>query len=486
MNLIKSSSILKLLDKLDIKENSAVLKTADTSFVLNKLNDFFEFVQNSSSELVRTSNIIKNIDYFILLMLSLAIIAIPVASTGIIGLIILLSSMLLLTKYCFVKGKRISFSGLDLPVFLYMAIAGLSVVFSSLFFPSLKGYIKMLIYFGGYLTFLDVFKNNPKRIIYILGLLTLVALSEAFYAVYQQIVGVEPLAAWQDMTNVNPEQLMNRVYGSLKPFNPNLLAGYLIASFSSALGMAFLFLNRKNIRLSIIAFVGSAAILLAIIFTGSRGAYIASAFMSLIFIPVSGHIIFHDFNHIKQLKKIWLGSIIFGLLAIIAVIFLSPALQHRILSIFILRGDSSNSFRLNVYSACLKIIKDNWLIGIGTGNTTFRLIYGLYMITGFDALGAYNVLLEVTVESGIFALIAFLWLLLLSFIKGIKYIYKNNSVENKIIVSSCLIGITGLMAHGLVDTVWYRPQINLIFWMLIAVLCSITASLRLVYSNKQK
>ena len=84
----------------------------------------------------------------------------------------------------------------------------------------------------------------------------------------------------------------------------------------------------------------------------------------------------------------------------------------------------------------------------------------LYMITGFDALGAYCVPLEVAVESGIFGLLIFGWLILLSFIRSAKYIIKDNLLENKIIVSSCIIGITGLMIHGMVDTVWYRPQIN--------------------------
>jgi putative inorganic carbon (HCO3(-)) transporter len=32
-----------------------------------------------------------------------------------------------------------------------------------------------------------------------------------------------------------------------------------------------------------------------------------------------------------------------------------------------------------------------------------------------------------------------------------------------------MIGITGMMLHGLVDTIFYRPQINIIFWMLVAV-----------------
>lgn len=41
------------------------------------------------------------------------------------------------------------------------------------------------------------------------------------------------------------------------------------------------------------------------------------------------------------------------------------------------------------------MFKDNWWIGVGPGNTAFRLAYGLYMKSGFDALGTYCVPLEV-------------------------------------------------------------------------------------------
>ena len=195
------------------------------------------------------------------------------------------------------------------------------------------------------------------------------------------------------------------------------------------------------------------------------------------FVLISGHLIYHEFKHIKWLKKLWMTCIAFGAVSVLAGLMLLPALQHRVLSIFALRGDSSNSFRLNVYSACIKMFKDNWLIGIGTGNTTFRLIYGIYMITGFDAFGAYNVLLEIAVETGIFGLMAFSWLLLLSYIKSIKYVINNNLLESKIIVSSCVIAIIGMMVHGFVDTIWYRPQVNVIFWMIIAILAVITSKL---------
>jgi len=474
MNIIKSSFICKLFDSLDICENK-IIENVNNSFFLSKLDKFIGLIQEKFANLVETSNFIRNIDFLVIMLLTFSLVSITFAPTGLIGLLAFAAFLLLVFKFFTVKGERHNFTSFDVPIFLYIAIAGLSVTFSSLFLPSLKGYIKMIIYFAGYITFFNILKNNPKRIIYMLCLVAATAAGEALYAIYQQIVGLEPLASWQDMTEVNPEQLMNRVYGSLKPLNPNLLAGYLIASFSSSLGMSFWFLVKKKWRACAVFFAATMAILMAIVFTGSRGAYIAISVMCLLFILISGHLIWHEYSHIKWLKKLWISCIILGIAGVLCLIAITPSLQHRVLSIFALRGDSSNSYRLNVYTSCLKMVHDNWLTGIGTGNTTFRLIYGLYMVTGFDALGAYCVPLEIFVETGIFGLLAFLWILVLSAIKSVKYIYSKSLVENKIIVSSCFIGISGIMAHGMVDTIWCRPQVNLIFWLLVAILAVVTS-----------
>jgi len=474
MKILESSLVCKFFDKLDFCENQ-VIENVKGSFFLKKIDNILSFIQANFNKAADTSRFVKNIDFMILMFLSFSLISVTFASTGLIGFFSVAAFLLLLIKFFAVKGERHNFTSFDVPIFLYIAIAGVSVAFSSLLFPSLKGYTKMIIYFAGYLTFFNVLKNHPKRIIYMLCLVALTAAGEALYAISQQLIGIEPLASWQDMTEVNPEQLMNRVYGSLKPFNPNLLAGYLIATFSSSLGMSFWFLVKKKWQISLAFFAATAAILLAILFTGSRGAYIAMTFVMAVFVFVSGHIIWHEYGHVKWLKKLWIAGIIIGIVGVICLVMFSPSLQHRVLSIFALRGDSSNSFRLNVYSACLKIFHDNWLIGIGPGNTTFRLIYGLYMITGFDALGAYCVPLEVAVESGIFGLLAFLWILFLCAIKSVKYINSKNLIENKVLVSACLIGITGMTAHGFVDTIWYRPQVNLIFWLLVAILAVITS-----------
>jgi putative inorganic carbon (HCO3(-)) transporter len=142
----------------------------------------------------------------------------------------------------------------------------------------------------------------------------------------------------------------------------------------------------------------------------------------------------------------------------------------RIFSIFAMRQDSSNSFRFNVYKSSIQMFKDNWLVGIGQGNQNFREIYGLYMKTGFDALSAYNIYLETAVESGIFALLAFLGFLFTLLLEAFKYIKTSDNLKNIIFVSIPTVAIMGVMVHGMVDTVFFRPQLQIIFWTMTAIL----------------
>ena len=119
------------------------------------------------------------------------------------------------------------------------------------------------------------------------------------------------------------------------------------------------------------------------------------------------------------------------------------------------------------------MFKDNWLLGIGVGNKNFREIYGLYMKTGFDALSAYNIYLETAVESGIFALIAFLGTLITLSVETVKFILKSTDLEKVIFVATSIIAIWAVMFHGLVDTIYFRPQLQFVFWAYVAVISAI-------------
>ena len=139
-----------------------------------------------------------------------------------------------------------------------------------------------------------------------------------------------------------------------------------------------------------------------------------------------------------------------------------------------MRNDSSNSFRFNVYHSAVEMFKDNWLLGVGVGNKNFREIYGLYMKTGFDALSAYNIYLETAVESGIFALVAFIGFLFTLSKNAVEYILHSFDIEQVIFVSISIVAIWAVLFHGLVDTIYFRPQLQFMFWTYVAVISTCT------------
>ena len=289
---------------------------------------------------------------------------------------------------------------------------------------------------------------------------------ESVIGLSQNFIQVGEISGWQDTSRLNPEEVMTRVYGTLQPLNPNLLGGYLVAGISSVFGLCAYYLHQHNYKRGLVFIILSVLASITLFLTGCRGAYIGLFLISSLIFIISLKYFWPTY---KKIYFTVLSSVLsVCMLAIIGI----SSLRARVISIFAMRSDSSNSFRFNVYQSAIQMFKDNWAIGIGMGNQNFREIYGLYMKTGFDALSAYNIYLETAVESGIFALLAFLCFLFSIVIDGAKYILKSKNTNSVIFASIGFLSICGVMIHGMVDTVFFRPQIQITFWTMVALLSS--------------
>lgn len=386
--------------------------------------------------------------------------------TNVLGFVANVIFTLTVIKLLFVNGKKLKIDCIGLALFLYLVFAFISVINSTLLLSSFKGFLKTLTYLSFYFSLCVFLKDNYKKLPLILTLIAFVAFYESIYALFQGFIGVRQISTWQDVSFLNPEEVLTRAYGTLKPYNPNLLGGYLLVCLSCPLILSLLSLVKKHYKKAIIFALMFAAIIVSIIQTGCRGAYLGLFAFVFGLMIISFKLI--NIESLKQtLKKIYISLICF----FTAVVFIYPPLQKRILSIFLLRTDSSTSFRLNVFKSSFEMFKDNFLFGIGQGNTTFREIYGLYMISGFDALSAYNIYLETAVETGIFGLISFLTFIYFCLKEGFKYIFdKLNNIKYIITVCGTILTLLAILTHGMFDTVFYRPQIQFIFWLNIAVL----------------
>ena len=439
------------------------------SKIFDCLNCCLAFVQNKLDNIRQNSFILSNIDVFILVSIFATLIISTFASTEIIGVISALVPVFVIIKVLMTKGEKIEIERCNFYLLLYLLICLISNFTSSMLPQSLYGFMKTLIYFAFYFAMCQFLKNKKNFVLPILAVIAILISIECVFALFQNAVGVQNISTWQDTSYVNPEDVLTRVYGTLKPYNPNLFAAYLIAGFPAVLAFFAICIKNCKIKSTIFSLVWVLICALVIFLTGCRGAYIALFVMLLGIVFTSYQMIFNDFNS-EKLKSFWKGALAFCSIGSIGFLALNHGILQRIMSIFILRGDSSTSFRMNVYNSAIQIFQDNWLCGIGVGNKVFREIYGLYMLSGFDALSCYCVFLEMAVESGILSLLAYLMFLGSLLFAGVRSFLKSKDYNYKVLLFVSSISIVAVMVHGLVDTVYFRPQVQYLFWTMAAIL----------------
>lgn len=443
------------------------------SKILNLKNKYYEFFQNKFETIVKNSFLLSKIDEIILMFIGITLFVSTFMESEKIGLVAILVILLTLIKCHIKKGTKVRLSSWDGAIIIYFIICFISTINSTLIPQSIHGFLKTVIYILYYFSVANYFQTNQNKIKYVFLTVGCLCFIESLIAIYQNFAGVEQISTWQDSNYINPEDAIARAYGTLKPYNPNLLGGYLVAGLPYIIGAGSLYLEQKKFKTFFCSLFIFLVCSLAIFFTGSRGAYLALGAIIAGFIAIVTKIIWTDFEAEKKLKSIWKKAIT-ALISVFALVLIAvPKITKRLLSIFILRGDSSTSFRMNVYNSSWHMFCDNWFLGIGAGNQTFREIYGLYMLTGYDALSTYSVPLEIAVESGIFGLISYATFIILFAISVYKFITHPNGLDKKIIVSVGILTILGVMTHGLFDTIYFRPQVQFLFWTMIAMSSSI-------------
>jgi len=442
--------------------------------IFNLLNKIFSYFQEKTSYLWENSLFLQNIDNIIFATIIGVFILSIFASSDMIGYLALVTLFLTVIKLFLKRGEKVEANAFEIFLLVYFLVVVISLAGSTLFHLSLKGFLKTFTYLGFYFSAVQYFKNNLSKIPFTIGVIALCAASQGLIGLFQNFGQVGEISTWQDVTNLNPEDVMTRVYGTINPYNPNLLGGYLVATLTCLFGSAALWFMDKKYKIAGLFLTLALLTSYTLILTGCRGAYVG---LLVVLVGIFGFLakfIWCDLENKKEFfKRIYLSMLGAMVVFSTAVVLFVSSIRARVISIFAMRGDSSTSFRFNVYQSALKMAHDNWLLGIGIGNQNFREIYGLYMKTGFDALSSYSVFLEMVVESGIFALIAFLLFLLIFAKKSLNFILSSRNLKSSVIVGVSLISVTAVMVHGLVDTIFFRPQVQFVFWGMVAFVSAV-------------
>jgi putative inorganic carbon (HCO3(-)) transporter len=384
----------------------------------------------------------------------------PLADRGGLGLLITACSVLWLVWCLSTPPSSKPLGAINGWLLAYLALALLATGFSPVPAAAVKGLFKLLSYLGVYALMRRLLDEAPRWWDRLLAGLLLGELITAVIGLRQLYGDTTELARWADPNSVADGT--QRIYSTLE--NPNLLAGYLIPILPLAL-VALLRWRSPWLRLfALTSFLLGAV---AMLFTYSRGGWIGM----VLALAVLGLLLLLRFSRLlaAPLKR-WLPPLIiaFVVLALVVAAVKVEPLRVRLMSMAAGREDSSNNFRINVWLAAIEMIQDRPWLGIGPGNTIFNLIYPLYQQPRFTALSAYSVPLELAVETGIPGLLAVFGLLITSLQIGISQIYRDLFLSLPCL--GAIAAVVGLAGHGFVDTIFFRPEVQISGWFVLATL----------------
>ncbi|MDH6062052.1 IctB family putative bicarbonate transporter [Chrysosporum bergii ANA360D] len=401
-------------------------------------------------------------------LLSLVYALAPFVSSGLVGLLLLacVGFWLLLTLSDeSAPANKLLFTPIHLLVLLYWAIAVISTALSPVKPAAFQDLVVLTLYLLLFALCARVLRW-PRLRSWLITLYLHISLIVSVYGLRQWFFGAKALATWVDPQS--PLARTTRVYSYLG--NPNLLAGYLLPAVVLSLVAIFAWQGWMKKALALTMFIANGACL---ILTFSRGGWIGLVVGVLTAMAL---LVYWWSVQMPPFWRTWSLPIILATmtgLLLLAVIFVEPV-RLRVWSIFADRQDSSNNFRRNVWDAVFAMIRDRPLIGIGPGHNSFNKIYPLYQRPRYTALSAYSLFLEVAVETGFIGLACFLWLIIVTFNSGFSQLRRWRQSRN--LEGFWLIGalatVAGMLAHGIVDTIWFRPEVNSLWWLMVAIIAS--------------
>ncbi len=354
-------------------------------------------------------------------------------------------------------------TGLNIALGIFIAVNALSMIFSSHFGLSFRGFFgKELKFIAIYFMLVEVI-NSKRRLKIILIAIISSAVLIVFDAGAQYFRGVDFLRGYG----------WARLRASF--ISANDFAGWLIVIVPLFLG---LLAAGKTIGKGLKALLLILIILLIVclLATYARGAWLSF----IIGISLMGWYFFKNFTLKVKLSCLSLGI---GLLAIFLI--LPQPIQTKVKAIGRIDfkvGDTVNArikstlkteegstpIRFHLWKEALRMIRDYNFTGCGLN--TYSVVARDYKSFDFGANYPHNCYLQMAAETGLFGLSAFLWVLLVFFKTGLRHF----NLRKDYLVLGLLSGILAFLVQSFFDTNLYALQLVVLFWYMLGLTAAVT------------
>ena len=238
--------------------------------------------------------------------------------------------------------------------------------------------------------------------------------------------------------------------------NPNVLAMYLVLAFPLLLAKASDATTKKE---KLIGGFSVLSTILCVVFTWSRGAWLAMIASTLLFLIIR--------------SRKTLSAIIVFILTLPAISFIIPqGIRLRFSSIGDIT-DSSTYYRVYTWRGSINAIKENIFSGYGYGSSAFAEIYPQYAYAGMEsAEHSHSLFLQILFGVGIFGLLIFVVFLFLFAQKNFEHIKNGKDSHIQKMSSAAFCSVIAALVMGLFDNIWYNYRILFLFWIVAGISCA--------------
>lgn len=384
------------------------------------------------------------IDNLILFSLSVLIIGLPF-SNSIIEITATIAILLWVFKKVFIlRSFKVEKTPLNWPILFYLIFVVLSLFNSQFFMTSLRGFVrKTLEYIALY--FVIVESMNTRRDFRIL--ISAILLSCA-------LIGID--SVWQYVTGYDflrgyPLFSLKRVAASFK--FPNGFAAWLITVMPLCISLAIFNTKEKLYKVSgaFLCVLLSACLVLT---------FNKSAWLAIIFA-----IIFLAWRRGDVAKKVLL---FFLLIAILGAGIITVFGDKEFISFYIVK-DNSAFYRIVLAKLCWDMFIDHPFIGHGI-NVFMSIFKNYSSLPKFSQIAyAHNCYFQIAVETGIFGLLTFLWMVGALFVSSLRDINRKKEGLIKAGKIGLLAGLLAYLLHSAFETNLYSLRLAVLFYYFLGV-----------------
>ncbi|MBP7654269.1 O-antigen ligase family protein [Candidatus Dependentiae bacterium] len=294
-------------------------------------------------------------------------------------------------------------------------------------------------------------KKNLELYFYLINILSWIIVVYS----YLQAAGID--------FHLMPESVITATFG-----NKNFYSNYIMFSiYLQAAGL--LYIAKKKFRISAAACILNLFVFL--ILTRSRATWLAFAATS----AIAGILIFIKFK--KTRIYIFLSVLILSALIIIGLnIEGSPIIKiSEQLKILYSAGYDTSKVRIHTYLSAARIIRDNFIFGIGPGayhpvDPFYRTPLYLYYGIANNEVHSHSEYLQIWTETGTIGIVLYLLLFINLFFKTMHYYFKNPDKSKAVSVLFIFLSLIGTLIENAFGVNLRITSTVIMFWFCFGIL----------------